>query len=99
VSSERCQDEIGSGSRRKQGLQGAPAQDPRMPQFVKTVEVQEPRPDEVTVDDLPWMYTKDRGKSCVQKTCGGWIPQRAIGWVCAWGECPRRHRYEQGGMR
>jgi hypothetical protein len=46
-----------------QDLPGEASKHSRVPEFVKKLEVQQPRLGEFTVNDLPWMHAKDRGVS------------------------------------
>jgi hypothetical protein len=71
-------------STQAQALPGASAQGQRMPQFVKRLEVQQPRPGEFTVDDLQWIYIKDRGVSFM---VAGFHKERLDDFVR--GECAR----------
>jgi hypothetical protein len=44
-----------------QVLPGASAKHSRVPEFVRTLEVQQPHPGEFTIDDLQWVQTNNRG--------------------------------------
>jgi hypothetical protein len=46
-----------------QALPGASAKHSRVPEFVRTLEVQQPHPGEFTIDDLQWVQTNNRGVS------------------------------------
>jgi hypothetical protein len=67
-----------------QVLPGAPAKSSRVPEFVKTLEVQQPRPGEFTIDDLKWFQTNNRG---VSGMVAGFHKERLDDFVR--GECTR----------